>query len=422
MKTLKRTSAETHRTPRRPQPWRILLIALALLPTTVFAQRVKLGAMGDSLSDEYGEGQAGYARNWPQLLVEYRSVDMGPTAAQAGVGTWGEPRNKGYEYNWARGGANSATLLTQGQHTGVAGQASSEGVGYAVLAIGPNDFNPWDSAYINIYRGAWSASQVQAYVNQSLDNIETALATVRAARVSVVLANVVDPGPTPLVVSIYPGAANRDRVTAAIRSANAGLKSLAQKYQVPLLDWFGLETALLGSNTNLHSTLRVGNVTINVRASDPGPPNPRPVNGFVFDGFHPNTVVQGILANTILQALNAGYGASVPLFSEQELLKQAGIAYGGSDTLQSQIGPFANYVVLPVLPRITSLAVAGTNVTLTFSTVSNQTYIVEQRDELVAGTWTSVSGNVTGTGGIVTLTNPIPANLPKRFYRVRQLP
>jgi len=183
-----------------------------------------------------------------------------------------------------------------------------------------------------------------------------------------------------------------------------------------------LETAIFGPNTNLHSTLKVGNVTINLRASDPGPPNSTPTNAFVSDGFHPNTVLQGIFANTILQAFDSGYGADVPLFSEQELLNQALIPYGGSNTLEARIGSLTNFVVLPVLPRITSLAVAGTNVTLQCSTLSNQTYKVESRDDLAAGFWTTVFSNTAGTGGIVMLTNQVPANLPQRFYRVRQLP
>src|SRR5205814_3724628 len=112
----------------------------------------------------------------------------------------------------------------------------------------------------------WSAAQIQAYVNQSVSNIETALATVRTAGASVALANVIDPGPTPATASAYTSAANRDRVTAAVRSVNSGVKNLAQKYQVPLMDWFALETAILGPNTNLHATLKVGNVTINLRA------------------------------------------------------------------------------------------------------------------------------------------------------------
>ena len=404
----------------------LALIALAIvLPAPVFAALGKLGAMGDSLSDEYWDsGVSTYATNWAQLIVVYRSVDMGPTAAQAGTGTWGEPRNAGFKYNWARSGATSATLLTQGQHTGLRGQVSSDGVSNAVLAIGPNDFNPsvLFGAYFSIYNGSWSAAQIQSYVNQSIANIETALATVRTSGVSVVLANVIDPGPTPAVTSAYTSAANRDRVTAAVQSVNAGVKNLAQKYQVPLMDWYGLETAILGPNTSLHATLKVGNVTINLRASDPGPPSSSPTSAFVSDGFHPNTVFQGIFANVILQAFDSGYGAGVALFSEQELLTHALIAYGGSNTLQSQIGSFTNYILLPTLPRITALTVAGTNVTLKFSSVSNQLYLVERRDDLASGAWATVTSNVPGTGGIVALTNQVPANLPQRFYRVRQLP
>lgn len=83
-----------------------------------------------------------------------------------------------------------------------------------------------------------------------------------------------------------------------------------------------------------------------------------------------------------LQAFNAGYGAGVPLFSEQELLNQAGIACGGSDTLPAQIGSFTRFIILPVRPRISSLTVAVTNVTLRFPAGSDQTYVLERRDSL----------------------------------------
>ena len=217
-------------------------------------------------------------------------------------------------------------------------------------------------------------------------------------------------------------AANRERVAVAVRSVNSGVKDLAQKYQAPLMDWYALATAIFGPNTNLHSTISLGNVTINLRGSDPGPPNSAPTNAFVADGFHPNTVIQSVLANLILQAFDSRYGAGVALFTEQEILSQALIAYGGSDTLQSQIGAYANYILLPALPEFTGINVAGTNVALQFSTVSNQFYIVESKDDLGAGSWATVSNNVPGNGGIVALTNRVPANLPQRFYRVRQLP
>jgi lysophospholipase L1-like esterase len=405
----------------------LLLLALTVAFLNPASARLgKIGAMGDSLTDEYwdngGSAVSTYATNWPQLLVSYRGFDMGPTTAQAGTNSWGEPRNTGYKYNWARSGATSASLLSQGQHTGLSAQVASDGVAYAVLAIGPNDFNPSTSTYLNIYYGFWSSSQIQNYVNQTVSNIETALATAKNAGISVVLANVIDPGPTPAASSIFTSASNRERVAAAVRSVNAGVKNLAQKYQVPLMDWYALETAVLGPNANLHPALKLGNVTINLRGSDPGPPNSAPTNAFVSDGFHPNTVFQGVFADIVLQAFDSGYAAGIPLLTEQEILNHALIAYGGSDTLQSQIGAYSNYIILPTLPRITGINVSGTNVSVAFSTVSNQTYILEGRDTLSPGPWATVTNNFPGTGGIVSITNRVPANLPQRFYRVRQLP
>lgn len=44
-----------------------------------------LGGNGDSLSDEYAEGDYRYALNWVQQLVLFREVlEFGPTATQAG--------------------------------------------------------------------------------------------------------------------------------------------------------------------------------------------------------------------------------------------------------------------------------------------------------------------------------------------------
>src|SRR5882724_4000489 len=107
-----------------------LLFLSAVIPTaTVRAALGKLGAMGDSLTDEYWDsGVSTYATNWTGLLVQFRQIDMGPTAAQAGTNSWGSPRNAGYAYNWALSGANSSSLLSEGQHTGLQGQAHSDGV------------------------------------------------------------------------------------------------------------------------------------------------------------------------------------------------------------------------------------------------------------------------------------------------------
>ena len=380
--------------------------------------------MGDSLTDEYWDcGISTYATNWPILLVKYRSVDMGPTAAQAGTNSWGTPRHAGYKYNWATNGATTASLLSGGQHTGLQSQFFSDGVSNAVLAIGPNDFDPTSLSgpYFNIYNNFWNASNIQSQVSQTVSNIEIALATVRTSGVAVVLANIIDPGPTPAITTsaFYGNASNRDRVTAVVQSMNAGIKNLAQKYQVPLMDWYALETAILGPNTSLHSTMKIGNVTINLRGSDSGS---TPTNAFVADGFHPNTTMQAIFANTIIQAFNSGYNAGINLFSEQEILSYARIAYGGSDTLQAQIGSFTNYILLPTLPKFTGINVSGTNVSLKFSTVSNQLYIIESRDQLASGYWSTVTNNLPGNGAVISISATVPSGLPQRFYRVRQLP
>jgi lysophospholipase L1-like esterase len=147
-----------------------LLIALALaVPQAALA--VKLGVMGDSLSDEYGHETYAYADNWVEQLVAYRGVDVGPT------GNWGGVRRNGfYEYNWARAGATSTSLLSAGQHTGLAAQVVPNAIDYGVLLIGANDqFGPV-AAYSNIYSGAWSPVQVDTWINGIVANVNTALA------------------------------------------------------------------------------------------------------------------------------------------------------------------------------------------------------------------------------------------------------
>jgi lysophospholipase L1-like esterase len=380
--------------------------------------------MGDSLTDEYWDsGIATYASNWVSVLVQFRGINMGPTAAQAGVGTWDSVRNVGYEFNWADSGATSPDLLSEGQDTGLASQVVSNDVVNGILDIGANDFNPAvSSAYEAIYFGDWTPAQTQSYVNQTVSNIETALATTKAAGISMVLGNILDPGLTPAVQPYFTSATDRQLVANAIQNANSQLKTLAQKYQVPLMDWYGLGTALLGTETNLKSTVRIGNVVMNMRGSDPGPPNWAPTNAFVSDGFHPNTVIQELFANLIITAFDSGYGATIPLFSETQILTQANIAYGGSDTLQSVIGAYSNYIILPTLPKFVGTQLAGTNLAISFTTVSNQTYAVQYTSNLLATSWATLTNNIPGTGGTVTVSDRPSTSVPARFYRVRQLP
>jgi hypothetical protein len=110
------------------------------------------------------------------------------------------------------------------------------------------------------------------------------------------------------------------------------------------LDLSGASMAMFGSHQVPRMTLPVGNVSIALDQSDTATGS-NPTAGFVHDGIHPNSVLQGIFANLITTGLNVGYGAGFPVFSETELLAHRGIAYGGSDTLVAELGDYSDYVL-----------------------------------------------------------------------------
>ncbi len=332
---------------RRLTPLALLAACFAQSPAA-FAQINKLGVMGDSLSDEYAEQTYSYAKNWTMQLVLYRGVNLGPTAAAAGQagGTWGEPRRTRYQTNWARYGADSSTLLTQGQHTGVAAQVSTAGVTQAVLAIGANDFAPGlGGAYFNIYNGLWSNSQIDSYVTGRIANIQTVVNTLRPTGCGLVLASFPDYGVAPATwMSIFfSNAAKRERVSTVIRRVNAGVRGIAQTERCLFADLSGLGVAIFGTNGSPRQFLKMGNQSIQLWIADTAS-NSNPLAGTVDDGVHPHTTLQGLFSNVMMTALNLGWGAGLVPFTETEMLQHAGVAYGGSDTLEAQIGRPEDFV------------------------------------------------------------------------------
>jgi lysophospholipase L1-like esterase len=324
------------------------ILAAGLACCAANAQISRLGAMGDSLSDEYAEESYSYAKNWTMQFVLYRGVNMGPTAAAAQQpgGTWGEPRRTYYQSNWARYGDTTDDLLADGQHTGLAAQVAPLGISHAVLMIGANDFNSVGlGAYFNIYNGFWSTSQINTYVAGRIANVRTVLDAVAPTGTRLVLVNVFDFGITPITwgSAFYNDPIKRDRVTAAIQQVNAGLLSLAQEYHIVLVDAFGLAQTAWGTNQNPRTTLLLGNVTIQLRQYDTST-NTNPTAAFVHDRAHPHTTMQGVLANILVEALNQGYGAGLTPFTEEEILSHAGLAYGGQNTLSAVLGPLSSYV------------------------------------------------------------------------------
>ena len=288
------------------------------------------GAVGDSLTDEYWIGAAS---TWLELLAAEKAMNFGPQT------DWGSPRNEGYEYNWARAGATSTTMLSEGQHTGLAGQLDAGTVSYAVLAIGQNDFAPLTGAYQNISSGIWSQAQIDAFTDSVYDNIETALTTLTAAGGSLVMSNVIDFGLAPITRLLVPSATSRARVTTVLEGLNQRLEDLASQYDVPLVDMFQLAHDFLGTGTSTAAE-QIGGVTIQLSTGlDPH-------NAF-FDGIHPHTILQGAMGNVFLEAFSLGYGLDVDSlqFTEHQLLTAAGI---GNEYLSDTLTlAYSDYVILP---------------------------------------------------------------------------
>lgn len=312
----------------------------------VSAQIARLGAVGDSLTDEYSEETYSYARNWTMQLVQFRGFDMGATAAGQPGNTWGEPRRTGYRYNWARYGADSTTAISSGQHTGLAAQlgtAASGGVTHAVVAIGANDFSPQSSAYLNLYFNFWSAATVDAYVNGRIANVRAIVETLDTPAAGLMLCNYVDFGVVPASRQVWGNANNRNRVTAVIARVNEGVEQIAREHRLVLIDLNRLGTNIIGTNTALKQFLTIGNVNIQLFNRDTAA-HGNPLAGFVDDGAHPHTTLQGVFANVMMTAMNTGWQAGNSMFSDAEILGIAGIGYGGSDTLAAQVGPYSQYV------------------------------------------------------------------------------
>ena len=68
---------------------------------------------------------------------------------------------------------------------------------------------------------------------------------------------------------------------------------------------------------------------------------------------------------------------------------------------------------------ITALEKIGNGVSIRFTTQTGNQYTVDWRTNLVAGTWSSLTNNVTGTGSAATITDPAAQGRPIRFYRGR---
>jgi len=317
----------------------LAIIAAVAAPVAAADTPIKLGVFGDSISDEYAEEAYGYAANWFEQLDAAGVIDAGPTAVEAKQpgGTWGEPRRGGFQYNWARAGAATFDAIHARMHSSLADTIRDHGITHAVILIGANNFAPGDENYERLYHGMADEAAAGEMIDTAVGDIEAALRAVRSTGAKVVVATVPDYAVAPITRHYFTDPQRRENVTKVIRRINERIRELATGQGVPVVDLFRLTKTVFGENDAPKSRLRLGDVALQIDEMDT-PDHANPTAGFVHDGIHPHTAIQGALANVILEAFNRGYGDDLPLFSEEEILARAGLSYGGRDTLMAEIG------------------------------------------------------------------------------------
>lgn len=325
---------------------------------------VRVGVIGDSLSDEYqGAVSSLPGLTWTEQVHAIPRISLGLNEDDPSVR--GEPRNDGYSLNWARFGqaaldlqwnsqlvkdhpnvpASQKTdprLQTIGsfdaQISGLGAQIAAGEVDVALVWVGHNDM------FIRQYIGFAQDGGQQAFVGALITKIVTAAATLRSYAS-------MDPGDIKAKVAIVglagAAAAINPSLSAAAASAgivyidpfntavNAIIGEQAQtgRYDVAgtALQPFTIVPSPFSATAKSASLADLafpgsGPCGFNPATNGIGCATPAYAGPFRhYDGVHPNTLYMGVVGNQIVTDVNAKFGFALPTISEPELLDNAGL-------------------------------------------------------------------------------------------------
>ena len=130
-----------------------------------------------------------------------------------------------------------------------------------------------------------------------------------------------------------------------------------------------------------------------------------------------NGVVRLSLGMSSSFVSNFSTGSLVSLYLTATTNSTVGFTFHSRNFVDPTQFPFLEITAVPI-PQIMSLVVTGPDVKISFTTTNGVSYTVEYNNDLVAGSWNTVTNNITGTGGIVTIIDSGAAELFRRFYRV----
>jgi hypothetical protein len=272
-------------------------------------------ALGDSSTDEYQfyPPYKTHARNWAEIVAYTQKANLGPLSKVSR----GYPRDQGFANNWAYAGATSDQMVAA-QLPGAARQVATGKVNYAAIFIGLDNFLYYlQNAATNVPTPALAAAQLAAIeANVQIDTaiaVNTLLAS--SPRVKVIVATLPDVAAIPVVRANATTPQAQALVAAtdqAIALINAQTRLLAATNpRVAVADVAATATQLVSAGP----LIPFGGTTINAVV-----PSENYHSLVLGDGLHLGTVAQGVVANTILAAADAKFGAGVNVFTPQGIV------------------------------------------------------------------------------------------------------
>jgi hypothetical protein len=326
------------------------LVALATTARAGVLTGDGIGVYGDSMSMQYSFwpplapqfnykiSYNGTQYNWVDLLSQ-NNYNFG--APQTVLG------HQFLSYDAAVAGNTSSDLPNQ--VTTLQPDITAGNIKLVVEMIGANDFD--GSEYTTIYNNAANHSynplndpSVVAYMNNVMGNITASVNDTLSenAATHMILATIPDPGVTPEFHTSNPNATQRAAVDTVIQALNQQILALAKAHHFPVIDMFAL------ANRSL-TPLTVGGVSMIDAGGTSGK------DEFLSDGFHPGTVVQGLLANGILMADKLAYHDPVTYLSDQYILTKAGVTHTAPTTF-FDVSPFI------IVPEPGTFALSGVGI------------------------------------------------------------
>ena len=298
----------------------------AIVETFAVNMRVpKIGAMGDSLTDEYrtSGSNRSQAKNWVEILAATRHSRFGAYSAASR----GEPRNAGYANNWARTDATSDDMV-RNQLPGLTNQVRRGQVNLVWIGIGTNDLLHYVTSISpiappNVADVSAGLSKIEARME---DNLTTAVRTLMAANpnVRMTLANLQDLSTLPAIANMNANPVLKPLLNTLgpiVAKYNARIATLAaeQPSQIAVVDLNGLSKAI---QTQAAAN---GKITTGGQVIDARTPGNDPTHLYLADGLHIGTVGQGLIANQFIQTIDTAFKAGVTPLRPAEILRQAKI-------------------------------------------------------------------------------------------------